>query len=96
LHRQKTGEEYLRKSGLNYSIVRAGGLVTKIVKQEPQLLFGQGDVFKGKLRREDLALVCVEGMRVAQNLLSRVSAMDLKKNFIQLSNGRWPTKQLLK
>eukprot|EP01102_Stenamoeba_stenopodia_P014987 TRINITY_DN5060_c0_g1_i1.p1 TRINITY_DN5060_c0_g1~~TRINITY_DN5060_c0_g1_i1.p1 ORF type:complete len:450 (+),score=138.61 TRINITY_DN5060_c0_g1_i1:112-1350(+) len=55
------GEEYLRKSGLNYTIVRPGGL--QVTKQEPQMLIGQGDVFKGKLRREDLALICVEVLK---------------------------------
>jgi len=53
------GEEALRHSGLDYAIVRPGGL-----KDTPggchSLVFDQGDQILGTISREDLADTCVE------------------------------------
>jgi hypothetical protein len=45
------GEEHLRKAGLNYTIVRAGGLLEteKVATDNPLLVVGQGDLLKGKV-----------------------------------------------
>lgn len=53
------GEEALRTSGLDYTIVRPGGL-----KDEPEktskIIFGQGDHLNGTISRSDVADVCIQ------------------------------------
>ena len=60
------GEEYLRASGLVYTIVRPGGLVNEPAGQKG-LRLEQGDVWKPLLRstlsRDDLAVVMIEALR---------------------------------
>ncbi len=60
------GEEYLRASGLIYTIVRPAGLVNEPAGQKG-LRFEQGDVWRPLLRstlsRDDLALVLLESLR---------------------------------
>ncbi|MBL8201663.1 MAG: SDR family oxidoreductase [Chromatiales bacterium] len=60
------GEEYLRDSGLGYTIVRPGGLVNEPAGQKG-LRFEQGDNWRPLLRatlsRDDLALVLIESLR---------------------------------
>ena len=60
------GEEYLRASGLTYTIVRPGGLVNEPAGQKG-LRLEQGDVWRPLLRstlsRDDLALVLIEALR---------------------------------
>jgi uncharacterized protein YbjT (DUF2867 family) len=56
---KRKGEESLQHSGLNYTIVRPGGL-----KDAPgggcALVFSQGDQVLGTLSREDLAQICLQ------------------------------------
>ena len=60
------GEEYLRASGLTYTIVRPGGLVNEPGGQKG-LRLEQGDAWRPLLRstlsRDDLALVLIEVLR---------------------------------
>jgi uncharacterized protein YbjT (DUF2867 family) len=60
------GEEYLRASGLTYTIVRPGGLVNEPAGQKG-LRLEQGDAWRPLLRstlsRDDLALVLIEVLR---------------------------------
>lgn len=60
------GEEYLRASGLSYTIVRPGGLVNEPAGQKG-LRLEQGDNWRPLLRstlsRDDLALVLIEALR---------------------------------
>lgn len=60
------GEEYLRASGLAYTIVRPGGLVNEPAGQKG-LRLEQGDHWRPLLRstlsRDDLALVLIESLR---------------------------------
>jgi uncharacterized protein YbjT (DUF2867 family) len=59
------GEEYLRRSGLGYTIVRPGGLVNEPAGQKG-LRLEQGDQWRPLLRstlsRDDLALVLIESL----------------------------------
>lgn len=59
------GEEYLRSSGLTYTIVRPGGLVNEPAGQKG-LRLEQGDNWRPLLRstlsRDDLALVLIESL----------------------------------
>jgi len=60
------GEDYLRASGLTYTIVRPGGLVNEPAGQKG-LRLEQGDHWRPLLRstlsRDDLALVLIESLR---------------------------------
>lgn len=60
------GEEYLRASGLGYTIVRPGGLVNEPAGRQG-LLLAQGDNWRqfarATLARADLALVLIETLR---------------------------------
>jgi len=60
------GEEYLRASGLTYTIVRPAGLVNEPAGQKG-LRLEQGDAWRPLLRstlsRDDLALVLIEALR---------------------------------
>jgi uncharacterized protein YbjT (DUF2867 family) len=53
------GEEALRQSGLNYTIVRPGGL-TDTPGGKCALIFSQGDQVLGTISREDLAATCLQ------------------------------------
>jgi uncharacterized protein YbjT (DUF2867 family) len=63
------GEKYLRASGLDYTIVRPGGLVDTPAGQQGVRL-AQGDdwrpVLRATLSREDLAQVLIESLRLAE------------------------------
>ena len=55
------GEEYLRGSGVNYSIVRAGGLKPEIPGGQYGVYFSQGDDSRaGQISIEDVASVLIE------------------------------------
>ena len=55
------GEEYLRESGLNYSIVRSGGLKPEIPGAKYGVYFSQGDDSRaGQISIEDVASVLIE------------------------------------
>lgn len=60
------GEQYLRQSGIPYTIVRPGGLVNEPAGQKG-LRLAQGDNWRPLLRstlsRDDLALVLIESLR---------------------------------
>ena len=60
------GEDYLRASGLSYTIVRPGGLVNEPAGEQG-LRIEQGDHWRPLLRstlsRDDLALVLIESLR---------------------------------
>ncbi len=54
-------EQVLRESGLEYAIVRPGGL-TDVPDGRQILLFGQGDTIRGTLSRADLAEICLAAL----------------------------------
>jgi uncharacterized protein YbjT (DUF2867 family) len=60
------GEDYLRASGLAYSVVRPGGLLNE-PGGKSDIAFEQGDAPMGarvlSISREDVAIVCVEALR---------------------------------
>ncbi len=56
------GEDELRASGLDYTVVRPGGL-TQDLGMASKLIFSQGDTIEtGRISREDVALVCVAAL----------------------------------
>jgi uncharacterized protein YbjT (DUF2867 family) len=67
------GEDALRGSGLNYTIVCPGGL-----RDEPggryRLRFDQGDRMTGMISREDVAEICIQALDepAARNLTFEV------------------------
>lgn len=59
---KKAGEDYLRASGVPYTIVRPGGLVDKPGGQK-RVVFEQSDTVKAVgIAREDVATVCVAAL----------------------------------
>jgi len=56
------GEEVLRDSGVEYTIVRPGGLINEPGGQQG-LIFAQGDTTTGRITREDVALICIEALQ---------------------------------
>jgi uncharacterized protein YbjT (DUF2867 family) len=57
------GEDALRESGVDYTIVRPGGLM-ETPGDETAVVFEQGDRSTGMISREDVALVCVAALQV--------------------------------
>jgi len=78
-------EEVLRKSGLEYAIVRAGGL-TDAPGGSQTLLLGQGDHIRGTLSREDLAELCLQALSYPSP--SRVTFEAIAEEKTGLRN--WP------
>ena len=64
------GENTLRESGLDYTIIRPGGLTDKPGGCKG-LVFSQGDQILGSLSREDLAEICLQALQ--QSDLTRVT-----------------------
>ena len=56
------GEDALRDSGVDYTIVRPGGLM-ETPGDETAVVFEQGDRSTGMIGREDVALVCVAALQ---------------------------------
>jgi uncharacterized protein YbjT (DUF2867 family) len=56
------GEDALRDSGVDYTIVRPGGLMDS-PGGETAVVFEQGDSSTGMISREDVALVCVAALQ---------------------------------
>jgi uncharacterized protein YbjT (DUF2867 family) len=59
---KRKGEEILQNSGLDYTIVRPGGL-TDTLGGRCELVFGQGDHLLGTISREDLAEICLQALK---------------------------------
>jgi uncharacterized protein YbjT (DUF2867 family) len=82
------GEDYLRASGLSYTIVRPGGLVNQPAGQQG-LRIAQGDNWRPLLRstlsRDDLALVLIESLR---NPATRRTTFELV-NDPAIAPGAW-------
>lgn len=82
------GEDYLRASGLSYTIVRPGGLVNNRVGQQGPRI-EQGDHWRPLLRstlsRDDLALVLIESLR---NPAARRTTFELV-NDPEAAPGAW-------
>jgi uncharacterized protein YbjT (DUF2867 family) len=58
---KKWAEEYLQKSGLNYTIVRPGGL-KKEDNSDPVVMSSADTLFEGSIPRTKVAQVCVEAL----------------------------------
>lgn len=73
------GEDYLRSSGIPYTIIRPCALTEEPGGQK--LIAAQGDNIKGKVSREDLAELCVK-------LLDQPSACHLTFEVKESENGQ--------
>lgn len=58
---KKQAEDYLKKSGLSYTIVRPGGLKNEN-NEENILMSGADTLFEGSIPRQKVAKVCVESL----------------------------------
>ncbi len=80
------GEDSLRESGIPYIIIRPCALT-----EEPggkELIFEQGDNIKGKISREDVAALCVQGLEIEKmcNMTFEVKQGENIVNSINLQN----------
>jgi uncharacterized protein YbjT (DUF2867 family) len=58
---KQQAEQYLRRSGLVYTIVRPGGL--KNTEEQPPIVMSKADtLFEGSISRDQVAQVCVEAL----------------------------------
>lgn len=87
LYWKKKGENYLINSGLNYTIVRPGGLKNED-NAEPILLSSADTLFEGSIPRTKVAQVCVESLFYPQaqhKILEIVTKADAPaKNWEQM------------
>jgi uncharacterized protein YbjT (DUF2867 family) len=58
---KQQGEQYLTNSGLNYTIVRPGGLKNED-NPDPIVMSGADTLFDGSIPRQKVAQVCVESL----------------------------------
>jgi uncharacterized protein YbjT (DUF2867 family) len=61
LYWKQQAEQYLQASGLNYTIVRPGGLKNDD-NSHPVVMSGADTLFEGSIPRQKVALVCVESL----------------------------------
>jgi uncharacterized protein YbjT (DUF2867 family) len=81
------GEEYLRESGLNYSIVRPGGLKPEIPGGQYGIYLSQGDDSRtGQISIEDVASVLIEA---ANNPAAHGKTYEIF-NYITRYPAAWP------
>jgi uncharacterized protein YbjT (DUF2867 family) len=62
---KQQAEQYLKTSGLNYTIVRPGGLKNED-NSNPVVMSGADTLFDGSIPRQKVALVCVESLTSPQ------------------------------
>jgi uncharacterized protein YbjT (DUF2867 family) len=62
---KKQAEEYLKQSGLAYTIVRPGGL-TEEDSPDPVVMTAADQMFDGRIARAKVAQVCVEALSLPQ------------------------------
>jgi uncharacterized protein YbjT (DUF2867 family) len=63
---KQQAEQYLRTSGLNYTIVRPGGLKNED-SANPIVMSGADTLFEGSIARQQVARVCVESLTHSQS-----------------------------
>lgn len=76
------GEDSVRESGVNYTIIRPCALTEEVGGK--QLIFEQGDNIRGKISRDDVAEVCVQALQYdkACNVTFEVKATEDKADYI--------------
>jgi uncharacterized protein YbjT (DUF2867 family) len=63
---KQQAEQYLKTSGLNYTIVRPGGLKNED-NSNPVVMSGADTLFDGSIPRQKVAVVCVESLTSPQS-----------------------------
>lgn len=75
---KRASEDALRQSGMDYAIIRPGGL-TDMPGGCQTLLFGQGDRILGTLSRADLAEICLQALQYPLSSRVTFEAVALEK-----------------
>ena len=87
---KKQAEEYIQKSGLNYTIVRPGGLKNED-NSDPVVMQSADTLFEGSIPRQKVARVCAEALfdQSAQNKVVEIVANPNapEKGFSELFAG---------
>jgi uncharacterized protein YbjT (DUF2867 family) len=73
---KQQAEQYLKTSGLNYTIVRPGGLKNED-NPDPVVMSGADTLFDGSIARQKVARVCVESLT---SLQSRNKVLEIISN----------------
>ena len=73
------GEEFLRQSGLKYTIVRPGGLVNTDERQRI-LIFDQGDRLMGTVSRFAVAETCLNALQYPQSECTTFEVIETEQN----------------
>ncbi len=75
---KKQAEDYLRKSGLTYTIVRPGGLKSDDSDSRPLIMAAPDTLFEGNVPRWKVAETCIEALSLpaAQNKTVEIVAQD--------------------
>ena len=79
--RKKQAEKYLINSGLNYTIVRPGGLKNDD-NEYPVVVSSEDTLFEGSIPRSKVAKVCVESLSYSETndrILEIVAREDAPK-----------------
>jgi uncharacterized protein YbjT (DUF2867 family) len=63
---KQQAEQYLKTSGINYTIIRPGGLKNED-NSNPVIMSGADTLFDGSIPRQKVALVCVESLTSLQS-----------------------------
>lgn len=80
LNMKEKSEEFIRTSGLSYTIIRPGGLRDKELTGE--IAFGEGGRISGSVSRKQIAKVCVDALTnpsMKNRTLEVVDASSVKK-----------------
>lgn len=86
LKMKERSEAFVKTSGMDYTIIRPGGLSEKSLSGE--VAFGMGGKISGFINRKDVARVCVEALtsekmgRKVLEVVDRASVKETKKAFI--------------
>ena len=96
LYWKKQAEEYLQASGLNYTIVRPGGLKNDDEDNRPLIMAPADTLFEGNVPRRKVAEACVEALyqAAARNKVVEVIAQEnaQQKGYQELFSGVAPAK----
>ncbi|HLP90441.1 MAG TPA: CIA30 family protein [Nostocaceae cyanobacterium] len=78
------GEDYLRSSGISYTIIRPCALTEEAGGKE--LIFEQGDNIRGKVSRDDVAKICVAALKQPQ---AKNVTFEVKEGENTVSSINW-------
>ena len=91
---KQQAEKYLKTSGLNYTIVRPGGLKNEDNPNQV-VMSGADTLFEGSIPRQKVAIVCVESLTDtnAQNKVLEIISLTNRQDWRICFSAPWHLKQ---